>query len=151
MGLSESLGKMFDLVSGSNDPILLNSVMEVQQDLIRIQEENRILRQELNELKNNAITRSALEHKGNGYYLNGEGPYCTTCFDVDGKLVRLSLRKIECQDFLVGSCGGCKSANLVTEERNTTAEEERTRRSNSFRNTSKLARETNNRGQFKGL
>ncbi|WP_288394588.1 hypothetical protein [uncultured Vagococcus sp.] len=151
MGTFDALTKMYDLVSGSSDPILLKSVLEVQQDLIRLQEENRLLRQEVNELKNQEITRSTLKYEGNAYYQNENGPYCTTCFDVQGKLVRLALKKIEYQDFLVGVCGNCNSEDVVTTEKNLTAEEERKRRSNSIKNTSRLARETNNRNQFKGF
>ncbi|MFC6347561.1 hypothetical protein [Vagococcus carniphilus] len=79
MSMASAITRMCELVSGSNDPILLKAVMEVQQDLIKIQEENRLLRQQVLELKNIDIVRSELEHKGNAYYHKGDGPYCTTC------------------------------------------------------------------------
>ena len=44
MSMASAITRMCELVSGSNDPILLKAVMEVQQDLIKIQEENRLLR-----------------------------------------------------------------------------------------------------------
>lgn len=44
MGLQDSFERMLDLVSGSNDPILLKSVIEVQRELSALEEENRKLR-----------------------------------------------------------------------------------------------------------
>lgn len=141
MGTFDTLTKMYDLVSGSSDPVLLKSVLEVQQDLIRLQEENRLLRQENNELKNKEITRNMLEHRGNAYYQNGEGPYCTTCFDVEGNLIRLILEKVQYQDFLWGTCGNCKAKKIQTDEKN--IEEEKIQRSNSIRRISQLSKEFN--------
>lgn len=148
MSAFDTLTKMYDLVSGSSDPILLKSVLEAQQDLIRLQEENRLLRQENNELKNKEITRSLLEHRGKAYYQNGEGPYCTTCFGVEGHLVRLTLEKIQYQDFLWGSCGNCKTEKIQTVEKSLEIEEEITKKIASTKRTSQMVKDFNSRSQF---
>lgn len=88
MSVSDTLTKMYDLVSGSNDPVLLKTVMEVQQELIRIQEENRELRNEVHELKNVNIVESELIFR-NGVYLKGKGVFCSACWDKNKELVRV--------------------------------------------------------------
>lgn len=120
MGIQESFDKMLALVSGSSDPMLLKSVMEVQRELVSLQEENRQLRQKNNELQNIDILRSELEYKGNAYYHSDDGPYCTTCFDRDGKLIRLILEKKYGEEFKIGRCSNCKASGIQTEEKNLT-------------------------------
>lgn len=89
MGLQDSFERMLDLVSGSNDPILLKSVIEVQRELSALEEENRKLRQEIHDLKNKKILETELEYRNNAYFKkdNEEIPYCSRCYDVDKNLV----------------------------------------------------------------
>lgn len=89
MGLQDSFERMLDLVSGSNDPILLKSVIEVQRELSALEEENRKLRQEIHDLKNKKILETELEYSNNAYFKkdNKGIPYCSRCYDVDGRLV----------------------------------------------------------------
>lgn len=89
MGLQESFERMLDLVSGSNDPILLKSVIEVQRELSALEEQNRKLRQEIHDLKNKKLLETELEYRNNAYFKkdNKETPYCSRCYDVDKKLV----------------------------------------------------------------
>lgn len=91
MGLDESLKKMTDLASGSKDHQALNAVMEVQQQLIQIQDENKKLRARVEELENDKILYGELDYKNNAYYREGEDnkPYCKRCYDVDRNLVTL--------------------------------------------------------------
>lgn len=92
MGLGSALEKMTDYVTGSKDPQLLTAVMEVQRELIAIQEENRALRQKVIDLENIDIISSELIYRGNCYYRNYDGPFCTKCFDDEGKLIRMSVK-----------------------------------------------------------
>lgn len=107
MGLQESFDKMLGLVTGSNDPMLLKSVIEVQRELVELQEKNRNLRNKIHDLKNIEIFKSELEYKSNAYYKGSEGPFCTNCFDVNGKLVRLLLTKVNSNSMIQGSCVNC--------------------------------------------
>ena len=75
MELQESFWKILDLVTGSNDPLLLKSVIEVQWELVVLQEENRNLRNEIHDLKNVEIIKSELEYKGCEYYNGEEGQF----------------------------------------------------------------------------
>lgn len=125
MGLQESFDKMLGLVTGSNDPMLLKSVIEVQRELVGLQEENRNLRSEIHDLKNVEIIKSELKYKGNAYYKGEEGPFCTNCFDVTGKLVRLQLIRIYGNSMIEGSCTNCGAEKIQTAEINLNANAER--------------------------
>ncbi|MDT2805254.1 hypothetical protein [Vagococcus lutrae] len=89
MALQDSFERMLDLVSGSNDPILLKSVIEVQRELSALEEENRKLRQEIHDLKNKRLLETELEYRNNAYFKknNKEIPYCSRCYNVDERLV----------------------------------------------------------------
>ena len=91
MGFSESLEKMIALATGSKDPIVINAVLEVQKDLINIQEENRKLRLENEELRNRNINKQNLEFKDNAYYPKdgSDNIYCPRCLDKNGELINM--------------------------------------------------------------
>lgn len=118
MDFGNSLEKMIGLASGSNDPAAMRAVMDVQKELIQIQEENRRLRIENHGLKNIDITRSELKKRGNAYYKGEEGPYCTTCFDAEGKLIYLNVYLLPYNSYAKGKCGNCDSdvSTTITEE-----------------------------------
>nr|DAY95609.1 MAG TPA: CRISPR-associated endonuclease [Caudoviricetes sp.] len=109
MSLSDALEKMANYVTGSKDPQLLGAVMEVQRELIEIQEENRNLRQRIIELENLEIVSSELKYRANCYYRDGTGPFCTKCFDDDGKLIRMTVEEDFNTAYVVGICPKCKS------------------------------------------
>lgn len=94
MGVQEKFDYMVGLVTGSNDPVLLKSVMEVQRELISIQEENRELRNEIHELKNEKILEGDLEYH-QGVYTKGNDTYCAVCWDRDKRLSRVRSVKMD--------------------------------------------------------
>lgn len=63
------------------------------------------LQKELDDLRDVKALRDTLEHKGNAYWKD-DAPHCTGCFDVKGKLVRLSRRGLESSR---GDCPVCKT------------------------------------------
>lgn len=110
MDFGDALDRMIGLATGSKDPVALNAVMEVQRQLVLIQEENRKLRFENEEMKNEKILSSQIEHKNNAYYKKGEDiPYCTRCYDVDKKLVTMSARIRLYSDTYTFVCPNCKN------------------------------------------
>lgn len=70
---------MISLVTGSNDPIALNAVMEVQRQLIEIHEENWVLREELPDLKNERIISAELEYREGVYKKGSEDNMMLVC------------------------------------------------------------------------
>lgn len=77
---------------------LYQRVLNLHADIIELVEENNRLRSEIAEIKKKAEIKGKMQHAMETdliYYLvdeNGkrDGPYCPTCWDIDGKLVRLS-------------------------------------------------------------
>lgn len=114
MDLNKAIGTMMSFASGSKDFQLLNAVMEIQKELISIQNENRDLRMENHELKNIDITRGHLVKKVNCYYKDDEGPFCTNCFDSEGKLIYLILDPVNGKKAVFGRCPHCKTEKIET-------------------------------------
>lgn len=119
MGLSDSLEKMIALATGSNDPIALKSVMEVQKELIEIQNENRHLREENHNLKNIQILESELEyHEGVFYHKAKERYICATCWENKNKYISVSERSDDHEGKKVYWCETCKRprfTNILSE------------------------------------
>ncbi|MBO0476788.1 hypothetical protein DOK76_06885 [Vagococcus sp. DIV0080] len=111
MGMTNALSKMYDLVSGSNDPVLLKAIMEVQQDLIKIQEENRKLRQDVYEFENEKRLKSELKYENNAYFKNGnkKQAFCTNCYDNEGKLITMTWDVHAYSTEFTFACPNCKN------------------------------------------
>lgn len=75
MGLQEKWDNMLGLVTGTNDPVTLKAVIEVQKEMSQLLQENQELRQEIHDLKNVQILRSEVKKIGNTYYKGEEGPF----------------------------------------------------------------------------
>lgn len=76
--------------------------LNVKKENYNLLDENRNLRLENEKMKNRDITRNQLTYRGNSYYLNNEGPFCTTCFDKNGVLIRLDLRALAGKKYKLG-------------------------------------------------
>ena len=81
-----------------NNLDLYQRVLNLHSDIIELVEENNRLRMEIGELKKKVEIKGKLKpimNKDLIYYLISdrgdpdEGPFCPTCWDVDGKLVRV--------------------------------------------------------------
>ncbi len=86
--IKEMLKDARNLATGANDLQLLSKLLEIQAVVFDLYDENRELRLQLEEVERNNQIGSELEYKEESYFRNGEGPYCTRCWDVDNKLVR---------------------------------------------------------------
>ncbi len=78
--------KIIELIK---DPDLRMKITELYGQNIELKEENHKLRMEQQETKEKSKINSELIHKENHYYRGKDGPFCTKCWDVDNKLVRL--------------------------------------------------------------
>ncbi len=88
MDFNKAIENLIGLATGSKDPLALSAVMEVQKQLILIQEDNRVLREELHNLKNDRIIESQLVYKDGYYVRNTDGrTFCSKCWDSDRKLI----------------------------------------------------------------
>ena len=79
-------------------------MLEMQATIADLTEENRILKTQL-------TTRDAMVYENNAYYTNPtddsrDGPFCSHCWDVDGKTVRL---KPSLNNRAFSSCPSCKN------------------------------------------
>ena len=80
---------------GGNTLEAQEAVLKYREEILKVTEENLELKKELADLKKQLAIEHELVYIGEVYYRikNGdqkEGPYCQRCFDVDGKLVRLT-------------------------------------------------------------
>lgn len=78
---------MRNIAESANDHQLLSLMLKLQTNIYDLQDENRKLRLKDEETQRNTEINSKLEKKGNHYFLNEQGPYCTNCWDKEAKLI----------------------------------------------------------------
>jgi hypothetical protein len=92
------------LARAAKNTDVAEKLIDVYQNIVELTDTNQQLRAEVQELKNEitALKRrpeieSKLRFDENAYYLTKEdkedGPFCSVCWDIDGKLVRLTQAK----------------------------------------------------------
>jgi hypothetical protein len=76
---------------------LYERMLSVYGDVMELVEKNRELYEENQALKAKFLTKENLSFDGERYWINKEGqkdgPFCSTCWDVDSKLVRMRTYK----------------------------------------------------------
>lgn len=96
MGILDTLKETVSLMQKIDNVDLYRRMLELQTQVMALFEENRSLKEQL-------ATRAQLTFKKNAYWMNDDGPFCSRCWDTEGKLVRLHLRQ-EC----IPHCPSCK-------------------------------------------
>lgn len=94
MSIVENLKEIVSLVQKIDNIELLKNILSLQVEIQRQFEENVGLRQQVVELKEELRVKDSLRFDNGEYYLRKEGssedgPFCSTCWDVDRKLVRM--------------------------------------------------------------
>lgn len=112
--IKEIISDAKNVAKFTKDIQLKNILLEMQNYIYELLEENRNLRDEIHELKNVDLVTKELVNRGNAYYHLGQGPFCTTCWDSQGKLIRLSLNGDGWSRSLKGVCGNC-STSVITD------------------------------------
>lgn len=108
MGLQEKWDNMLGLVTGTNDPVTLKAVIEVQKEMSLLLQENQELRQEIHDLKNEQILDSELELDRHFLYKKHDKtnqPYCLKCWDSEKKLIRAII--VDYYGVAMGKCPSC--------------------------------------------
>ena len=95
MGLVENVKDVVKLVQQLDNVDLMRKMLDVQNDSMRLAEENTHLRKEVERLENALRISGDMYYENNAYWLkkSGEekdGPYCPRCWDVDKQRVRMS-------------------------------------------------------------
>lgn len=92
--IKELLQDAKNLATGGNDLQLKSKLLEIQTNMYELLEENKELRLALEEEKRNKEISIQIVHKDNAYFYKEDGPYCTRCWDVDKRLVRINKTQI---------------------------------------------------------
>ncbi len=94
---------------------LIDDSFKNREKIEESKKENDKLRKENKELQEKLNLQEDLEPKNNAYWKksNGDGPFCTRCFDKNKEIIRIPLKKDICS-----TCPECKNEfNLTGEER----------------------------------
>lgn len=94
MGAYEAIKDAVSMIQKTDNIELYRTILDVQKECLDLLEENRILKEQVRLLQDNKDIQERLLVKGHCYYMpkeNGslDGPFCTTCWDKDRKLIRM--------------------------------------------------------------
>lgn len=111
--LKELLVDARNLAEGAHDLQLKEKLLDIQGLIYDLQDENRELRLKIEEMENNQFVSSEIEYKDDAYYRNDEGPYCTNCWDVKQKLIRLSKLSSSFSRIGTHKCPNCETPYVI--------------------------------------
>lgn len=125
MGYSDIKELLIDaknIATGANDLQLKEILLDIQSVVYELQEENRDLRNEIHDLKNANITEVDLTYR-DGVYVRDKDIFCSTCWDNNKKLIRVSVDKRYTDStkdvlFRCDVCNDWRYSNLSFEEYN---------------------------------
>lgn len=109
MSLYESIKDVANIVQKADNIDLYQKILDLQQEALDMIEENRDLKEKIRQLEDNTNIEEKLVFKENKYYLKKEngievGPFCTVCWDINKKLVRLHF-----ESGTKYNCNACKT------------------------------------------
>lgn len=85
MSILENLKEAVTLVQRIDNIELYRKILDLQAEVLALVQEN-------TELKQKARITEELAFRNNSYWREDKGPFCSRCWDADGKLVRLVVR-----------------------------------------------------------
>lgn len=93
--IKELLKDAKNLATGANDLQLKSLLLDIQDKVFELQAENKNLREELHELKNDKIMDSQLEFH-EGYYIRttDKRKICSKCWDSERKMISTSIGEL---------------------------------------------------------
>lgn len=92
MGIVDTVKDVAKLVQRADNIELYGKILELQSQIMGLLEENRDLKEQLRELRDNSDFRTSLVFEGNCYVRDteaGREHYCSKCLDAEGKAIRL--------------------------------------------------------------
>jgi hypothetical protein len=95
VGILETAKDVITLVQKADNLELVKQVLALQSDIMKMMDENRILKEENRALNAQLHIKQKLVFRNNRYWLPKEdgtehGPFCSACHDSDGKLIRMT-------------------------------------------------------------
>jgi len=94
-----------------------NILADLQEKYIEISDENALLKTQIQEFEDILYLAKNLEYDGRSYWLKTgsikQGPFCQTCFDKDGLLIRLEENE---SAWRCSACGSRYAQREVTHE-----------------------------------
>lgn len=93
MGFYEMFKDVIKVAKDAGNLDLYEKLLNLTEKAMELQDENIRLKKEIEQLKENDEIRKKLIFENNMYYLidsdKKEGPYCSTCWDYEEKLIRI--------------------------------------------------------------
>ena len=113
MSVVNTVKDVISVVQKADNIDLYKKLLDVYKECMDLDDENRMLKERIKELEEEKMTNDKLELKGHCYYIKKEdeqkdGPFCTTCWDKDRKLIRMHIINVESSDY--ASCHVCRFA-----------------------------------------
>ena len=93
MGIIDNFKEVFKVAETVNNIDLYKKLAELQTRAMEVEEENRALKDQVSQLTDQLATKQSLKHDGERYWIekdgSRDGPFCSVCWDIDKKLVRM--------------------------------------------------------------
>jgi len=113
MAIIDTAKEIYELAKKGMTIDLQERLMQIREQALELQEENLSLRTKLNEIEERLSKKENLVFNGEVYFFKegnnfGDGPFCPTCHDKDGKVVRLHRNRHDDID-ATHHCNVCQS------------------------------------------
>lgn len=92
MGMYDMFKDAVSMAQKADNIELVKTILELQQEVLDMQEKNRELNEENRKLKGLIDELKIVEFKDDCYYFDGDGPYCSRCYDAEKKKIRMLKR-----------------------------------------------------------
>ena len=93
MGLYEAIKDGVEVARKADNIEVMKQLLDAQREALDLFEENRALKDRIRELEEKQKLQGSLKFRDNQYWREdgetSEGPFCTTCWDVENRLVRM--------------------------------------------------------------
>ena len=94
MSVIETVRETVSLVKKIDNIELYRKILDLQAEIQKVVDENHEWKSRVKELERHLEIKEALIFRDNDYWVTkadgtSEGPFCSVCWDVEGKLVRL--------------------------------------------------------------
>lgn len=111
--VKETIKDAVTIAQKSDNIQLYKSILDAYNAAIELMSENADLKERIKELEQQQITAKSLEFNNNAYWIKNDdgsvdGPFCSNCWDVERKLVRLHVA-IKSNYPKRAKCLNCKS------------------------------------------
>ena len=114
MGFFDVIKDVVTIAQKADNVELYKALLDLQKGAFELSDENRRLKEEVDRLNGIINDNSNKELRGDCYYFNGEGPYCTKCHDDENKKIHMSKDDNNCGTIYF-RCPKCKH-NVVAEQ-----------------------------------